>query len=125
MKSTIKILSVLFLAFFTLSSCSKDDDPTDNEVFFDEYKGTISYTSEEKTISPTEGVVRVGKLGDTYNFYFDSDIPDIKGIKMEDGDGTDLIFEDGALGFIRITASNLDIGYTKDGKSWTADCDRD
>ncbi|MGN0003617.1 MAG: hypothetical protein ACI35V_09290 [Sphingobacterium composti] len=125
MKNTIKILSLLFIALFTFSSCSKDDDPVDNDLFVGTYNGTVRYNEGlGDSKSSTSGSVRVAKVGDTYNFNFSDGIPSLNGIKMEKGEGNVIIFEDGALGRVSISASNLDISYTKDGKTWFADCSR-
>lgn len=125
MKNTIKILSLLFITLFAFSSCSKDDDPTDNDLFVGTYEGTVRYSEGLNEIkSSTNGSVRVAKVGDSYNFNFSDGIPSLNGIKMEKGEGNVIIFEDGALGSISISASNLNISYTKDGKTWFADCDR-
>ena len=125
MKNTIKILSLLFITLFAFSSCSKDDDPTDNDLFVGTYNGTVRYnegTSEIK--SSTTGSVRVAKVGDNYNFNFSDAIPSLNGIKMKKGEGNVIILDDGAMGTISISASKLNISYTKDGKTWFADCDR-
>lgn len=125
MKNTIKILSLLFIALFAFSSCSKDDDPTDNDLFIGKYNGTVRYTEGLSEIkSSTDGSVTVSKVGDTYNFNFSDGIPSLNGIKMKKGDGNVIIIEDGALGSVSISASDLNINYTKDGKTWFADCER-
>jgi hypothetical protein len=125
MKKAIKILSLLFITVFTFSSCSKDDDPTDNDLFIGTYEGTVRYIEGVEEInSSVNGSVRVAKVGDTYNFNFSDGIPSLNGIKMKDGEGNMIIFEDGALGTISISASKLNISYTKDGETWFANCDR-
>lgn len=125
MKNTIKILSLLFITVFAFSSCSKDDDPTDNSLFVGKYEGTVRYNEGlEEIKSNINGSVTVSKVGDTYNFNFSDGIPSLNGIKMQKGEGNVIILEDGAFGSISISASNLDINYTKDGKTWYANCDR-
>lgn len=126
MKSTFKILSLLFVAFITFSSCSKDDDPVDNDIFVGTYEGTVSYLEGVDVIKRNEnGNVRVVKVsGDTYNFNFSDDIPSLNGIKMKKGEGSTIIIEDGALGTLSISESSLNMSYTKDGKTWTANADR-
>ncbi|WP_392469182.1 hypothetical protein ACF3OC_10745 [Sphingobacterium cellulitidis] len=125
----MKLLSLLFVVLFAVSACSKDDDPADNDIFVDDYKGTISYVNEndsEKNVSPTEGKVTVTKVGGSnYSFIFDSNIPDIINVKMTKGDNNKLFIEDGAFGLLSIDADQLTIGYTKDGETWTANCKRD
>lgn len=129
MKKSMKLLSLLFVVLFAVSACSKDDDPADNDIFVDDYKGTISYVNEndsEKNVSPTEGKVTVTKVGGSnYSFIFDSNIPDIINVKMTKGDNNKLFIEDGAFGLLSIDADQLTIGYTKDGETWTANCKRD
>ncbi|GGE20656.1 hypothetical protein GCM10011516_17830 [Sphingobacterium cellulitidis] len=129
MKKSMKLLSLLFVVLFAVSACSKDDDPADNDIFVDDYKGTISYVNEndsEKNVSPTEGKVTVTKVGGSnYSFIFDSNIPDIINVKMKKGDNNKLFIEDGAFGLLSIDADQLTIGYTKDGETWTANCKRD
>ncbi|MBD1430892.1 MULTISPECIES: hypothetical protein [Sphingobacterium] len=125
MKNTIKILSLLFITLFAFSSCSKDDDPTDNSLFVGKYNGTVRYSEGLDEIKTNaNGSVTVSKIGDTYNFNFSDAIPSLNGIKMEKGQGNVIIFNDGALGSISISASELDINYTKDGKTWSANCER-
>ncbi len=127
MKNTLKLLSLLFVVLFTVTACSKDDDPADNDIFVDEYKGTISFKEEGKDmIGPLQGTVTVTKIGGSnYSFLFSDGMEDINNLKMTKGDNNKLFLEDGALGYIRIDADKLTIGYTKDGKAWTADCQRD
>lgn len=129
MKKSMKLLSLLFVVLFAVSACSKDDDPADNDIFVDDYKGTISYVNEtdsEKNVSPTEGKVTVTKVGGSnYSFIFDSNIPDIINVKMKKGENNKLFIEDGAFGVLSIDADHLTIGYTKDGETWTANCKRD
>lgn len=125
MKNTMKILSLLFITLFAFTACSKDDDPTDNDLFVGKYNGSVRYMEGTNEIeSNTDGSVTVAKAGDTYNFNFSDGIPSLNGIKMKKGDGNVIIIEDGALGTISISASKLTIGYTKDGNTWTANCDR-
>ncbi|WP_312697544.1 hypothetical protein [Sphingobacterium mizutaii] len=131
MKKSMKLLSLLFVVLFAVSACSKDDDPADNDIFVDEYRGTISYVNKndsEKNVAPTEGKVTVTKVGGSnYSFIFDSDIPDILNVKMQKGDNNKLFLEDGKLGLISIDADQLTIGYssTDEGETWTANCKRD
>lgn len=131
MKKSMKLLSLLFVVLFAVSACSKDDDPADNDIFVDEYRGTISYVNKndiEKNVAPTQGKVTVTKVGGSnYSFIFDSDIPDILNVKMQKGDNNKLFLEDGKLGLISIDADQLTIGYssTDEGETWTANCKRD
>lgn len=122
MKKSIKILSVLFLTTVLLASCSKDNDPVNDDLFVGTYKGSVSFIEPDKgtSITTDDGKVTLVKVGDTYNFDFSDGIPSLKGIKMEK-DQSVLISSDGAL---KIDAGNLIIGYNKDGKTWTANCKR-
>jgi len=130
MKKSMKLLSLLFVVLFAVSACSKDDDPADNDIFVDEYKGKISYVNNndsEKNVPSTDGKVTVTKVGGSnYSFIFDNDIPDILNVKMQKGDNNKLFLEDGKFGLISIDADQLTIGHTTDeGETWTANCKRD
>lgn len=122
----------VFLMVFTflavsvvMWSCSKDDDPADNDLFVGTYNGSVGFTSGETAIRESEGSVRVVKVqGDTYNFFFSNDIPNLSNINMTKGENNNLIFEDGAVGFIRITESSLSIGYANDEGAWSANASR-
>ncbi|HLT50419.1 MAG TPA: hypothetical protein VKZ93_00605 [Arenibacter sp.] len=122
MKNSIKILSVLFMATVLIASCSKDNDPVDDDLFVGTYKGTVTYTDpgSSTNITTNEGRVTLVKVGDTYNFDFSDGIPGLKGIKMEK-DQSVLISSDGA---IKIDEGTLIIGYNKDGQTWGANCKR-
>ncbi|MBL1408936.1 MULTISPECIES: hypothetical protein [Sphingobacterium] len=127
MKTTIKILSLLFIAVFTLASCSKDDDPADNDLFIGKYEGTVSFKSTkdgDTDVPSTNGSVTVTKIGDTYSFNFSNGIPSIKDITMKKGDNNTIMFSDNGIGTITVTASNLSVAFTKDGRGWLADCKR-
>lgn len=47
MKKTIKILGTLFLAVIFVVSCSKENDPTDDNLFVGTYNGSVSYTDAD------------------------------------------------------------------------------
>lgn len=126
MKKSIKILSLLWVTLITFSACSKDDDPADNDLFIGKYEGSVFFSSNNEgdhNVPETEGSVTVAKVGNTYSFNFSDGIPSLGNIEMGKGENNTLIFEDG-FGAIRITASTLIIGYTKDGRTWTANCKR-
>ncbi len=126
MKNVLKIFGVFCIAFLAFS-CSKDDDPANNDLFVGTYNGPISYAADGENISVDDGAVTVVKTGNNYYFRFSDGIPDLTGVEFEnDGDNVlvNVDFEDGVQ-YIRITASTLRMLYTKDGnKTWTADCDR-
>lgn len=127
MKTAIKIFSLLFITLFTFASCSKDDDPADNDLFIGKYAGTISFNStnsNDTDVASTNGSVTVTKIGDNYSFNFSNGIPNIGNITMKKGDNNTIIFSDNGIGSITVTASSLKIAYTKDGRGWTADCSR-
>ncbi len=126
MKNVLKIFGVFCIVFLAFS-CSKDDDPANNDLFVGTYNGPISYAADGENISVDDGAVTVVKTGNNYYFRFSDGIPDLTGVEFEnDGDNVlvNVDFEDGVQ-YIRITASTLRMLYTKDGnKTWTADCDR-
>ncbi|RZF61808.1 hypothetical protein [Sphingobacterium corticibacterium] len=125
MKTSIKILSLLFITFIAFSSCSKDDDPADNDLFLGKYEGSVSFnSSDDEDVPETNGSVTVTKVGNNYTFNFSDGIPTLGDITMEKGENNTLVFNGGELGTIRITASSLKIAYLRDGRTWTADCSR-
>ena len=130
MKKTIKFLTVLVLvctAVISLSSCSSDDDPTNNDFFAGTYKGSISYNDGSNTTSTDDGKVFVTKIatGGKYNFAFSNGIPDLNGVEFsKSGDNTLVNVGSTATTYIKIDANTLKIVYLKDGKTWTANCTR-
>ncbi|MGJ1204843.1 hypothetical protein [Sphingobacterium lactis] len=125
MKNTLKLLSLLFVVMFTVSSCSKDDDPVDNDLFVGTYEGTTSYTGSGSDVDLGDGKVTVVKIGGSnYSFKFDRGIPDLNNVTMTKGDNNTLFFEDGVIGYVRITEGKLTMAYAKDNQTWTADADR-
>jgi len=131
MKKAIKILGVCMLAVFAVlsfSSCSNDDDPTNNDFFAGTYKGSISYKDGGSTnISTDNGSVFVTKIasGTKYNFAFSNSIPDLNGVEFEkQGDHTLVMVGSSATSYIRIDNNDLKILFIKDGKTWTANCNR-
>lgn len=124
MKKTVQIFSMLLIALTVMVSCKKDTDPADKDFFVGTYKGTVSYRSGQTTINSSDGKVTVSKVGETYNFYFGNNIPDITGVKFEKtGDNSYVSVGSGLTG-ISIDASNLKILVVKDGQTWTANCTR-
>ena len=107
-------------------SCSKSDDPADNDFFIGKYKGKISYTVDGDTKSVDNGSVTVIKTGNNYYFSFSDGIPDLKGVKFKkQGDHTlvNIDFKEG-MKVISISASSLYIYYKQDVKKWTASATR-
>ncbi|WP_421941883.1 hypothetical protein [Pedobacter sp.] len=124
MKKTVQIFSMLLIALTVMVSCKKDTDPADRDFFVGTYKGTVSYKNSETTINSSDGKVTVSKVGETYNFYFGSGIPDITGVKFEQsGDNTYVSVGTGVTG-ITINASTLKMLVVRGGETWTADCTR-
>ena len=128
MKKKFVLFSVIFLSLvaFSCTSCSKNDDPADNDLFVGTYKGKISYLDGETKKIADNGSVTVLKAGNDYYFRFSDGIPDLKGIKFKkEGDHSlvNIDLQDGVK-IIRINASSLNILYTTDGKTWTANAKR-
>lgn len=119
----IGIICIAILSF----SCSKDDDPADNDLFVGKYEGSVGFSSDDDNISSESSSVTVVKVGNNYNFNFNqSGIPSLTGVKFEkDGDSgvINIDFEEGVQ-VVRISESKLFILYTEDGKTWTANCSR-
>lgn len=125
MKNYLKLLAVTLISTVVSASCSKKDDPTDNNLFVGTYKGKISYVKEGENKSTDDGKVTVVKVGNNYNFVFSDGIPDLKGVEFKnEGSNAVISIDEEAAKLIRITAVKLIIGYAKDGAVWTADCDR-
>ena len=126
MKKIIALVSVICLSLVAFS-CSKNDDPADNDLFVGTYNGKIAYVDNNGgKKSADNGSVTVIKAGGDYYFRFSDEIPDLKGVSFKkDGDHilVNLDFKDGVQ-VIRINASSLFIQYSKDGKTWTANAKR-
>ncbi len=128
MKKFLSLTALICLIIVAISSvsCSKNDDPADNDLFVGTYKGDISYTDADGTKNAKNGSVTVVKAGGEYYFRFSDGIPDLKGVRFKkDGDHTlvNIDLKEG-LHFVRIDASSLTILYTKDKKVWTANAKR-
>ena len=125
MKKIIALVSVICLSLVAFS-CSKNDDPADNDLFVGTYKGSISFLKGEEKKSVDNGSVTVVKTGNDYYFRFSDGIPDLKGVSFKkEGDNTlvNIDLKDGVK-IIRINASSLNILYTTDGKTWIANASR-
>lgn len=125
LKTIFKLFSVVLITALVFTSCSKDDDPVDNDLFIGKYKGKISYVEGDTNISKDDGSVEVVKVGKNYNFLFSDKIPNLTGVTFEK-EGENVVINVGSdeAHLIRIDQSKLVIAYTKDGKVWTANCDR-
>ena len=129
MKNAIKIFAAFLLSafLFTAVSCSRDDDPADNDFFVGTYTGEIGYIEGATNIQKENGKVTVTKIGNAtkYNFAFSDGIPNLNGIEFQKtGDNTMINIGSGATAYIRIDNNDLKIFYIKDGKTWTANCKR-
>ena len=126
MKKIIALVSVICLSLVAFS-CSKNDDPADNDLFVGTYKGSISYSNGEEKKSFDNGSVTVVKTGNDYYFRFSDGIEDLKGVSFKkEGDNrlVNIDFKEGVQ-YIKIDASSLTMFYTnKDGKIWTANAKR-
>ena len=124
----IVLFSVICLSLvaFSCASCSKHDDPADNDLFVGTYKGKVSYSDSQQKKSADNGAVTVVKTGNNYYFRFSDDIEDLKVVSFKkEGDNTlvNVDLQDGVK-IIRINASSLNILYTTDGKTWIANASR-
>lgn len=124
MKTIVKMFSLLLVVTTVMSACKKDKDPATTDFFVGTYKGSVSYSKGSENITSSDGKVTVSKVGETYNFFFGSNIPDITGVKFEKkGDNTYVSIGSGLTG-ITIDASSLNMLVIKDGATWTAKCTR-
>ena len=128
MKKIFTVVTLICLSIVALSftSCSKKDDPADNDLFVGTYKGKISYLADKDKKSADNGSVTVVKAGNDYYFRFSDGIPDLKGVSFKkEGDNTlvNVDLKEGVK-LIRINASSLNILYTEGGKTWTANASR-
>lgn len=125
MKFMLSIVGVLLLSTLVFSSCSKDTDPADVDVFAGTFRGKIGYVDAEKNISQDNGSVFVTKVGTRYNFRFSDGIPDLTGVDFERKDDNTLtsVGSDGT-GLITINKDKLVIAFARSGRNWSADCGR-
>ena len=123
---TLVTLICLSIVAFSSISCSKKDDPADNDLFVGTYKGKITYSDGKEKKAADNGSVTVVKAGNDYYFRFSDVIPDLKGVSFKkEGDNTlvNIDLQEGVK-LIRINASSLNILYTQDGKTWIANGNR-
>ena len=123
---TLVTLICISLVAFSSISCSKNDDPADNDLFVGTYKGKISFLKGEEKKSFDNGSVTVVKTGNDYYFRFSDGIEDLKGVSFKkEGDNrlVNIDFEDGVK-YIKIDASSLTMLYTTEGKTWIANAKR-
>lgn len=127
MKNAIKILSIAVTAAFVFAACSKDDDPSDNDLFLGKYEGNVGYINLEdsdENVDVDNGSVTVRKVGANYTFDFSDGIPTLGDITMKKGENNSIIIEDDSFGIISIDESNLNISYIREGRTWSANCTR-
>ena len=123
MKKFLSLLAIVGFGVLVLASCSKDDDPKDNDLFVGTYKGKVSYTKSGETKSSDNGSVIVSKIGDKYTFNFSDGIPSIKNKEIKKGENSfTLDWDEGSI--ITIDESNLNIKMIKDSEAWSANCKR-
>jgi len=109
---------------FTVA-CSKDDSPSETDLFVGTYNGTITYSDGDgEMITDDDGRVTVTKVGSTYSFDFGSGIPNITGVKFEKKDDNSYASIGSGLTGITINASSLNMLVINDNGTWTADCSR-
>ena len=128
MKKIFTVVTLICLSIVALSftSCSKKDDPADNDLFVGTYKGSISFSNGKEKKAVDNGSVTVVKAGSDYYFRFSDGIEDLKGVSFKkEGDNTllNVDFQDGVK-YIKINASSLTMLYTTEGKTWTANAKR-
>jgi len=120
---TASMFALLAISLFA-TSCSKDDDPANNDLFVGTYKGSISYNDGDKSITDEDGKLTVVKVGSSYSFKFGSGIPDINNVKFaEQDDGSYVSVGEGVTG-ITIDAHSLKMLVANSDGTWTADCTR-
>ncbi|GAA4320016.1 hypothetical protein [Compostibacter hankyongensis] len=128
MRQKFGLLGAFMLALLAISlfsaSCSKNDDPSDNDFFVGTYKGSISYNDGEKSITDDDGRLTVVKVGSSYSFKFGTGIPDINNVKFQQqDDGSYVSVGEGVTG-ITIDAHSLKMLVSNDDGTWTANCTR-
>lgn len=124
MKNFFKLIGILCLTVFVATACSSDDDPANNDFFIGKYNGNVSYSNADVNKQNNNGSVQVVKVGNTYNFLFSDDIPDITGVEIQKNENSAVMIGSTATHYIKINANNLTILFLKDGATWTADANR-
>lgn len=128
MKNKFKIFGALFMALLAISmisvSCSKDDDPSNNDFFIGTYNGQISFQGGGQTINDEDGKLTVVKVGNSYSFKFGSGIPDINNVKFEKKDDNTYVSVGTGVVGITIAAHTLKMLVSNSDGTWTADCTR-
>ena len=71
---SLATLICLFIVALTSISCSKTDDPADNDIFVGTYKGRITYSGDKIKKSADNGSITVIKAAGSYYFRFSDGI---------------------------------------------------
>lgn len=118
MRKMLKYLGIMLLLAGLIFCCSKENDPTDDNLFVGTYNGRVTYTDTEANtdISTDDGRVTLVKVGDSYNFDFSDGIPSLKGVKMKKNQNI-LV---NTAGTIKIDEGNLTIAYSEGEETWGA-----
>lgn len=125
MKWMLRIISVLFISAVLFSACSKSTDPADSDIFAGTFRGKVGYTADGKNVNQDNGSVFVTKVGTRYDFRFSDGIPDLTGIEFQKKDDNTMVsIGSSGTGLITINKDKLIIGFTRDNKAWSADCNR-
>lgn len=125
MKIIMSFMGALLLSTLLFTSCSKDKDPADTDIFAGTFKGKIGYTDSDKNISKDDGSIFVTKVGTRYDFRFSDGIPDLTGVEFEKKDDNTMVsIGSSGTGLITINKDKLVIAFTRDNKGWTANCNR-
>ena len=125
MKWMLGIIGLFLFSAVLLTACSKDTDPADTDIFAGTFRGKIGYTDAEKNITQDNGSVFVTKVGTRYDFRFSDGIPDLTGVQFEKKDDNTMVsVGSSGTGLITINKDKLVIGFTRDNKAWSANCNR-
>ncbi len=63
---TLGLGMLILTVVIGFTSCSKDDDPSDNDLFIGKYEGNIAFddlSNNENDVAAAEGTVTVTKVG--------------------------------------------------------------
>lgn len=125
MKSMFRALSLLLLTVVLFAACSKNTDPADNDIFAGTFRGKIGYTDAEKNVKQDNGSIFVTKVDTRYDFKFSDNIPALTNVQFERKDDNTMVsIGSSGTGLITINKDKLVISFTRDGRTWSADCNR-
>lgn len=83
---TLGLGMLILTAVISFTSCSKDDDPADNNLFIGKYEGKIAFDDlkdNSKDVPSGDGSITVTKTGNTYNFAFGNGIPNLNALTLK------------------------------------------